>query len=489
MQERINEAKRKQRPDLKLQSWNRYQYASNTTVCAIPKEIGEITRLRCCDLPSAADFNKRFERSFSFPGAPFVIEGVPESANWKAAERWSLNELLRVYGDNQFQCDGANGREGCVKIVLRDFLGYMKQQEDDSPFYIFDPLGSDPSKKDDIASIDALKGLLEDYKPPAFIPRDLFQLLGANRPTFRWFLLGPRRSGSNVHIDPLATSAWNTLIQGQKRWVVFDPRIPEDIVKGSRHIAKRRRKKKRAGNEAVHWFTEVLPRVREDIAALRLDPPVVQFELVQRPGQTIFVPSHWWHAVLNLQDTVAITQNFATEQNFENIWLDMSVQKPRLSKLFLRKLESSDPALVAKAVAIDAEWEVRSELVDIANDMPPGRLELWQILSLRHSLAEAAEQGVEGGEEVNRIMRRIVTQRLVEASEMPQFDRRRCLCFRRKPPPLEELTVAHRLLLLVLALGFYCLVAMLTCAFAVGAFALASALVVANEALGTAAGG
>jgi hypothetical protein len=167
-----------------------------------------------------------------------------------ASKRWSYSELIRAYGEQQFTVDGYGGKKSSMKMKLADFLAYMKQQVDDSPFYIFEG----GFGKDDI-----LKGLLDDYKPPGFIPADLFALLGAKRPKFQWFLVGPQRSGSNLHIDPNATSAWNTLIRGRKRWVVFDPRTPEGVAQGWKHL------KSKKENAAVHWFTDILPLVIEDM--------------------------------------------------------------------------------------------------------------------------------------------------------------------------------------------------------------------------------
>jgi histone arginine demethylase JMJD6 len=114
--------------------------------------------------------------------------------------------------------------------------------------------------------------------------------------------MGPERSGSTVHIDPLSTSAWNTSLQGYKRWILFPEHIPKFVVKGKAYRGKD------YIDESINYFTEIIPRILQEENHKQLG--VIEF--IQKPGDTVFIPGGWWHAVLNLSDTIAITQNVMT---------------------------------------------------------------------------------------------------------------------------------------------------------------------------------
>jgi hypothetical protein len=54
------------------------------------------------------------------------------------------------------------------------------------------------------------------------------------------------------------------------------------------------------------------------------------FEGICDPGDVLFVPSGWWHCALNLEETVAVTQNFCSPRTLPRVlrFLDRAKARP-----------------------------------------------------------------------------------------------------------------------------------------------------------------
>jgi histone arginine demethylase JMJD6 len=67
----------------------------------------------------------------------------------------------------------------------------------------------------------------------------------------------------------------------------------------------------------------------------------------------MFVPGAWWHAVLNLNATIAITENVCNEGNFERVWMLTRKGRKRLAYKWLHKLRRHCPEQFKKAVQLN----------------------------------------------------------------------------------------------------------------------------------------
>ncbi|CCD70226.1 Bifunctional arginine demethylase and lysyl-hydroxylase psr-1 [Caenorhabditis elegans] len=314
---RVSHAKDKARPELRKFGWETLGYSESFN---LPPFRDSIQRVDGNNL-TVEEFRRDFER----PRIPVIITGLTD--NWAAKDKWTVERLSKKYRNQNFKC-GEDDNGNSVRMKMKYYHDYMLNNKDDSPLYIFDSSFAERRKT---------KKLSEDYSVPKFFEDDLFHYADdKKRPPHRWFVMGPARSGTAIHIDPLGTSAWNSLLQGHKRWVLIPPIAPRDLVKPMAH------EKGKHPDEGITWFQTVYKRVRSPSWPKEYAP----IECRQGPGETMFVPSGWWHVVINEEYTIAVTHNYCSVENLHLVWPKTVKGRPKLSKHWVKRLTEQRPELL-----------------------------------------------------------------------------------------------------------------------------------------------
>ncbi|KAJ0981728.1 hypothetical protein J5N97_009983 [Dioscorea zingiberensis] len=232
-----------------------------------------------------------FVAQFEEPNKPVLLEGCLNT--WPAMAKWTTEWLVGACGDERFSV-------GPVEMT-------MERLFPERPLYLFDPRFAE--KVPELGS---------DYDVPEYFREDLFGVLGKERPDYRWIIIGPSGSGSSFHVDPNSTSAWNAVIKGSKKWVMFPPEVVPPGVHPSPDGAE-----VACPVSIMEWFMNFYSTCRK-----WKKRPV---ECICKAGEVVFVPNGWWHLVINLEDSIAITQNFVSRRNLLNV-LDF-LKNPNASEL------------------------------------------------------------------------------------------------------------------------------------------------------------
>jgi len=249
--------------------------------------------ITCIDASNGKLSAKEFVDNYERHSCPVLLKGA--AAEWPAMHRWTKDSLLERFGSVRFAC-------GPCELSLSDYYAYAEANLDDRPMFVFDKHFGWRAPE-----------MLEDYSvPEVFHGRDLFCLLGDARPDFRWLLIGNRRSGSKWHVDPNKTSAWNAVVRGRKRWLLLPPGCTPPGVHPSKDGADVTQPL-----SLVEWFFNFYKELRR---CADQNPAWDLREATCDPGDAIFIPCGWWHCVLNLEDdTIAVTQNYASEAHVHSI--------------------------------------------------------------------------------------------------------------------------------------------------------------------------
>eukprot|EP00747_Dinoflagellata_sp_TGD_P180703 gnl/TRDRNA2_/TRDRNA2_33615_c0_seq1.p1 gnl/TRDRNA2_/TRDRNA2_33615_c0~~gnl/TRDRNA2_/TRDRNA2_33615_c0_seq1.p1 ORF type:complete len:524 (-),score=98.03 gnl/TRDRNA2_/TRDRNA2_33615_c0_seq1:22-1593(-) len=329
----VYRCKKGHRTDVKPEEWTKFGYWKNEEVIHRPIVCDGAQTLPLPRIKRSEITVKEFFDRFLLPQRPCIIEGAID--HWPGVKRWNLEQLLERLRNSSLKV-GEDDKGRKLRMKFKYYHDYMKVQRDDSPLYLFETrVDQDP----------VTRGLLDDWEIPDLFPHDFFNLVNQPaKPPYRWWSIGPKRSGTTVHNDPLGTAAWNAVTHGKKRWVLFEPEVPARLAKGKDVIDK---SSKMEDDEAIMYFDYLLPRIKAK------HPDVRVYEAVQGPGEVIFVPGNWWHGVLNIEDAISATQNYCGLDNFDTVWVRTRKERKKLAWHWLRNMRKFAPELHARAVALN----------------------------------------------------------------------------------------------------------------------------------------
>ncbi len=212
---------------------------------------------------------------------PLLLEGIADS--WKATQIWSLEYLKEKYGDKLVLIRKCNHIEisDLYETTLGEYIDYLKVEgQEENPWYCtWSFMENCKEIYEDYNSIEIFKDNWIDY-----IPRGEMN-------DCKWLFIGPKGSGTPLHLDFAMTSAWNAVITGRKKWIFFSPEDSKYMYEGM-----------------VDAFNPNLEKFPEFSKA----NPIIVY---QNPGDIVYTPSGWWHQVINLEDGISITENFINKSN------------------------------------------------------------------------------------------------------------------------------------------------------------------------------
>jgi histone arginine demethylase JMJD6 len=217
------------------------------------------------------------------------------------------------------------------------------------PLYIFDPKLSTRTFTDGTL-------LQAEYAVPPCFSHDMMECITGSR--FRplppsWLLVGAARSGTPIHDHPL-TAAWNAMLVGCKLWAALPPDVDESfLLLDEGNIPLHGSDDDGSGSEvgddfdlsALEWFQRSGGGGSSEGSGCRQGNkkklPACARIIVQRPGEIVYVPAGWWHVVLNVQTSTALSYSLTLRRDLDTLRPQLREEDADFAEFWERALEES----------------------------------------------------------------------------------------------------------------------------------------------------
>ncbi|KAJ2384333.1 hypothetical protein GGI23_006953 [Coemansia sp. RSA 2559] len=276
-----------------------------------------------------------FAQTYLHGNRPVVL-GASFTQHWRARHEWVIDgkpnfaRLRELYGSAVVPVAYCNrpyfNDQRRTEMQLSEFLDHWRSDE---KMYCKD--------------FHLAQHAYEAYRAPPHMSDDWLNLFCDLHPgdDYRFCYMGGDGTWTPFHRDVFWSYSWSANICGTKRWILAPP-----------------------GQE--HLFSDGLGQTVYNLLDYdasrfpRLDQ-LKTIEIVQRPGEIVFVPSRWWHQVHNEGDTISINHNWANEYNLPELYTHLRHELDEVRHAF-RDLVDVDEFhdIVQKALksnaGIDYSW-------------------------------------------------------------------------------------------------------------------------------------
>jgi hypothetical protein len=231
----------------------------------------------------------RYRREYVNALKPVIISGAFE--HWPARTRWSLDYLQDRWGDHEITLKQD-------KLALREFIAQVQASTPTRPApYLHNyPLARLP------AAARAEIGEMPRCTQPNWLSHPLLRPWG-NLTHEELYIGGVGARFPMLHYDGAHTHAFLMQLQGVKEYVAFAPDQTPFMYPRDGALIRNRS----AINEVDSPDLERFPAFARARG--------LRFRL--HPGETLFVPSGWWHTVRILTPSITISVNGANAANWK----------------------------------------------------------------------------------------------------------------------------------------------------------------------------
>lgn len=229
-----------------------------------------------CAVENAAELSQEdFMKKYFLPQKPVLLKGLAKLQ--PAGEKWTIDWFKETMGDLEIAVFDNNEKRHVYsttvapdfKMPFREFLDIIAGDEPSSiRMFRYDLYKQNPA-------------LRKDFSCPSFINKGIMKRFG-------FMFLGGKGTDVRLHYDVDMSNVLLTQISGYKRVLLFEPQYSPFLYKVPFN---------------THSLVDVKNATEAEFPGLKY---VQGMEIIQEPGDGLFMPSGYWHYNTYLEGGISV---------------------------------------------------------------------------------------------------------------------------------------------------------------------------------------